>query len=281
MKDQPQGGESLLDAPGSREGGALLAETGRRSGFDGHPDRHSTNVVEIAKDRVVNVLHEDPDFAQDLEPEQAKAASRLALARVVSVAKGEFSAHEKLPSSPGMLGMQVLEGLLLRGVSVAVRPSLEVFGPGDVVRPRAPEVDLDATLPVVTRWWALRPASLAVLDASFTRRMSDYPGVIGEVASRLARGSAAGGVRLSIVQQPRLSTRLHFMLWHLADRFGRVTSDGVILPVPLCHGLLSWLVGASRPAVCRAVGELEHSGLLARRHDDTWWLGRPLEDVYS
>lgn len=281
MTDQAQGRGSLLSAPGSRDGGALLAETGHRTGSDGLRDRQSTNVGGLATN-IVSVVHEDPDFAQDLEPEQARAATRLALARVVSVAKGEFSAHEKLPSSPGMLGMLVLEGLLLRGVSVADRPSVEVFGPGDVVRPREPEVDFGATVPVEMRWWALRPARLAVLDAGFTRRMSDYPSVIAEVAARLARGSAAGGVRLSIVQQPRLSTRLHFMLWLLADRFGRVTSDGVILPVPLCHGLLSWLVGASRPAVCRAVSKLEYLGLLARRPDDSWLLGRPLpEDFHT
>jgi CRP-like cAMP-binding protein len=102
--------------------------------------------------------------------------------------------------------------------------------------------------------------------------MSEYPEVIGELAARLARRSTAGGLRLSLVQQPRLPTRVHLMLWHLADRFGRVHPDGVTLPVPLCHGLLSWLVGASRPAVCRAANELERAGLVAHRPDGTWWL---------
>jgi len=64
------------------------------------------------------------------------------------------------------------------------------------------------------------------------------------------------------------------MLWHLADRFGRVQTDGVVVPLPLCHSLLAWLVGARRPAVCRAVNELEQAGRIARRPDNTWWLDR-------
>jgi hypothetical protein len=175
--------------------------------------------------------------------------------------------------------MLVLDGLLLRAVQAAGRPSLEVLGAGDVIRPFEPEPDPYAAVPQAVQWWALRPAKLAVLDAGFIRRMSNYPEVIGDLAGRLSRGSAAGCLRLSIVQQPRLSTRLEIMLWHLADRFGRVHLEGVLLPVPMCHGLLSWLVGASRPAVCRAVNELQRAGRVEPGPDGTWWLRRRPENL--
>lgn len=125
------------------------------------------------------------------------------------------------------------------------------------------------------RWWALRPARVAVLDASFTRRMSVYPEVVAELAGRLSRRSAASSLRLAIAQEARLSVRLHRTLWHLAERFGEAQAEGMWLRVPLCHGLLSWLVGARRPAVSRAIAELEQAGRLARRGDATWWLGGP------
>ena len=221
-----------------------------------------------------SVLREDPDLARQLEPARAETASRVAVARVTLLPKGEFFPREIFSAPSGTLGMLILEGLLLRGVAVENRPSLEVLGPGDLVRPLDSERDPDAMVPADVRWWALRPARLGVLDAGFTRRMADYPEVIAELAGRLSRGSAANSMRLAIVQQPRLSLRLHFMLWHLADRFGRVQADGVVLPLPLCHSLLSWLVGARRPAVSRAINELEREGRLARRPDDTWWLGR-------
>lgn len=223
---------------------------------------------------LVSVLREDPALARPLEPARVEMASREALARVVSVPKGIFWPHEALPAKPATLGMLVLEGLLLRGVAVADRPTVEVFGAGDLVRPFESGLDPHAVVPAEVRWWGLRPARLAVLDASFTRRMSAYPEVIAELAGRLWCASAATSVRLSIVRQPRLSARLHFMLWHLADRFGRVQPDGVVLALPLCHSLLSWLVGAQRPAVCRALKELDRAGLVARRADKTWWLAR-------
>ncbi len=228
---------------------------------------------------VVSVLEADPELARHLDPVQARTASRLAVANVVSLPKATFHPHDRLPNRPGTLGMLVLDGLLLRAVQVAGRPSLEVLGTGDVIRPFEAEPDPYAAVPQAVKWWALRPAKLAVLDAGFIRRMSDHPEVIADLAGRLSRGSAAGCLRLSIVQQPRLSTRLEVMLWHLADRFGRVHAEGVLLPVPMCHGLLSWLVGASRPAVCRAVNELQRSGRVDPGPDGTWWLRRRPEDL--
>jgi len=53
-----------------------------------------------------------------------------------------------------------------------------------------------------------------------------------------------------------------------------VQAEGMWLRAPLCHSLLSWLVGARRPAMSRAINELERSGRLARCPDGTWWLGR-------
>lgn len=223
--------------------------------------------------RPASILREDPELAHGLDPARTECAARIAQTQVACLPKGEFSPDEAPQGCTGTFGFLVLDGLLLRGVAVHKRPSLEVLGPGDVIRPFESDRDPYAMVPGDVRWWSLRPARLAVLDAEFLRRMSDYPEVIAELAGRLSRASAAGSIRLAIVQQPRLSVRLHFMLWHLADRFGRVQADGVVLPLPLCHGLLAWLTGARRPAVSRAINELERAGRLARLPDETWWLG--------
>lgn len=227
---------------------------------------------------LVSVLEEDPELARQLEPADAATATRRSLARVASLPKGEFSPHDTLPANPGTLGMLVIEGLLLRGVCVAQRPSVEIFGAGDLIRPFDGAPDPYAIVPAEVGWWVLRPAKLAVLDAGFIRRMADHPEVIASLAGRLGSGSATSALRLSIVQQPRLTVRLQLMLCHLADRFGRVQPDGVLLPLPLCHGCLAWLVGARRPAVSGALKKLERAQLLARRPDDTWWLGREMPE---
>ncbi|MCA1696523.1 MAG: hypothetical protein LC749_18375, partial [Actinobacteria bacterium] len=78
----------------------------------------------------VSVLREDPTLARQLAPEEAPAASRRAVAKVVSLPKGIFWPHERFPNEPGAVGMLLLGGMLLRGVAVTDRPTVEVIGPG-------------------------------------------------------------------------------------------------------------------------------------------------------
>lgn len=60
--------------------------------------------------------------------------------------------------------------------------------------------------------------------------------------------------------------------WHLAERFGRVTAEGISLEMPLTHEMLAKLVGATRPTVTTGLGRLTARGLLTREPDGNWWL---------
>ena len=51
-----------------------------------------------------------------------------------------------------------------------------------------------------------------------------------------------------------------------------MTSDGVAIPLTLSHRMLGQLVGARRPTVSTAIGELAERGELVRRADGTWLL---------
>lgn len=226
-----------------------------------------------SQNHIVSVLREDPGLARHLARADERAACRLAVASVVALPKGVFWPHERLPNESGGLGMLLLDGLLLRGLAVTDRPTLEILAAGDVFRPFELHLHPDPWVSGEERWWALRPARVAVLDAAFTRRMCGYPDVMTELAARLWCRSAASSLRLAIAQEPRLSIRLHYVLWQLADRFGEVQADGMVMRVPLCHALVAWLVGARRPAISRAINELERAGQLAHRVDGTWWLG--------
>jgi CRP-like cAMP-binding protein len=69
---------------------------------------------------------------------------------------------------------------------------------------------------------------------------------------------------------PGLDTRLLTLLWLLADRWGRVTRDGVLVPLQLTHVMIAELVGASRPSVSTALKGLETRSSLLRTRDG--WL---------
>ena len=80
---------------------------------------------------------------------------------------------------------------------------------------------------------------------------------------------------MAIVHQPRVDVRLHMLFWQLADRWGRVRSDGISVPLRLTHTVLAELVAARRPTVTSALSELADRGVL-RAVDGAWLLsGEP------
>jgi hypothetical protein len=50
------------------------------------------------------------------------------------------------------------------------------------------------------------------------------------------------------------------LLWNLAGRWGRVRSDGIVVPLRLTHTVLADLVAARRPTVTSALSELARQG---------------------
>ena len=63
---------------------------------------------------------------------------------------------------------------------------------------------------------------------------------------------------------PRADARIALLLWHLAERWGRVEPDGILVPLPLTHRLIGRLVGAERPSVSHALARLSDAGLVTR-----------------
>lgn len=96
--------------------------------------------------------------------------------------------------------------------------------------------------------------------------------------ARALRRSRALAVNMAIVHQPKVETRIHMLLWHLADRWGTVGPGGVHVPVRLTHAMLADLVAAQRPTVTAALGALEEAGLIGRGRGGWLLLGsQPVE----
>jgi CRP-like cAMP-binding protein len=87
-------------------------------------------------------------------------------------------------------------------------------------------------------------------------------------------------VALAIAHHQRVDDRLLLTLWHLAERWGRVHGDGIVVPLPLSHQRLADLVGAQRQSVTTAMGGLTRSGVVSRRDNGDWVLhGPPPEEL--
>jgi hypothetical protein len=167
-----------------------------------------------------------------------------------------------------------MEGLLIRRVGVDGRFGAELLGRGDLLQPWQ-GLDMPSTLGETTERRVLEPMRVALLDEGAARRLARYPELTGCLVSRALERSRNLAVNMAIVHQARVEVRLHMLFWHLADRWGRVRSDGIVIRLPLTHSVLADLVAARRPTVTSALSELAKRGLL-RLVDRTWLLsGEP------
>jgi hypothetical protein len=215
---------------------------------------------------LVRVSDADPDLFSGIDDPNARAAS---VAEVIRFEKGSWRTGLDGQDPRAHFGLLVLEGILIRRVRFGRRPVLELVGPGDVLRPWV-GLGPDSSLQQPSHWRVHERADLAVLDRRFSARVAPWPEIPAALMDRYVRRARLLSLHLSIAQLPRLREGLTALFWYLADRWGRVTSDGVVIDVPLTHELLAGLVGARRPAVTTTLGELQRTGEISRREDGRW-----------
>jgi hypothetical protein len=220
---------------------------------------------------LVRVLEVDPDLGQGLDPAAFAAAERDLVAETLDVPRGRWDARAAWRSTPTELGMLMLDGVLARDVRIGRRASLEILGAGDLVRPW-PKDRHAAALAAELRFEALEPVRFALLDATFATQAARWPSVLGQISDRLMGRATSASLRLLIHQVVRIDDRILLSLWGLAERFGRVTPEGVLVPLPINHTMMARFVGAQRPTVSQAVGELVKRGDIDRLEDGGWLL---------
>ena len=225
----------------------------------------------------VRVADFDPELFEHVADPEAAAAASLAESEWLEV--GPWTIERNEESGRGHFGILLLEGTIIRRVALGLRDGLELLGPGDVGRPWV-NFGPNSSIATETRWRVHQRARIAHLDRRFAVRMSPWPEVASAIMDRLMRRQRFLAMHLAISQMPRLDSRLRVVFWYLADRWGKVTGDGVVITLPLTHELVAGLVGARRPGVTSALGELQREGELSRRSDGCWVLrGTPPPEV--
>jgi hypothetical protein len=230
----------------------------------------------VQRGHFVRILLEDPDLAHRVDEREAAYAARQTVGTLEQVAPGPWQPIT-LAQGKSLYGGLVLSGLLVRELSIGGGTSAELLGEGDLVLP----LDADESVPFVapeTGWNALEPTRIAWLDAPFGIALRRWPELGAALLERSQRRFTRLAVSQAVSQLTRVDERVLIQLWHLAERWGRVRPDGVLLPVRLTHSVLGRLVGARRPSVTTAVGSLERRGLLTRPAGGGWVLhGAPPE----
>lgn len=230
-------------------------------GTEAHPHR-----------RPVAILDADPDLARHMDPARAKLARRHVIAAVETVSPGPWRPDATTPDLRAGIGLLVLSGLLSRDLKLGASAFTELIGEGEVLRPWDDESGIDDQQDPEIVWTALLPAQVAILDQRFLARAARWPEITAAMVGRAIRRAQSLSFQVAICHLQRVEQRLLLLLWQLASRFGKVTSQGIVLPLPLTHRTLAALVGARRPTVTTALGQLAEEGKIARRPDGSWVL---------
>ncbi|MFN8218178.1 MAG: Crp/Fnr family transcriptional regulator [Solirubrobacterales bacterium] len=225
----------------------------------------------------IDVLEAEPDLGKGMPKARREQARRACVAALARIGKGEWNPLTR-GTDPGGFGLLVCSGFIVRRVGQGGRMGAELLGPGDLLRPWQ-VVGAEASMPFEPRWTAITPLTVAVLDADFARRAAPFPGVAVQLVDRSMLRSRHLAIALAVVHQPRVDRRLHMLLWHFADRWGRLSADGVRIDVPLTHVLLSELVAARRPTVSTALGNLEREGVVLREGEGWRLRGGPPSEL--
>jgi CRP/FNR family cyclic AMP-dependent transcriptional regulator len=218
----------------------------------------------------VHLLDHDRTLAAALSPEDLAVARRYAVAECLEVEKGSYRPAE-IVQGDGLLGLLVLDGLLIRQVLVAERRCGELVGPLAILRPWD-DFGGAAPLPFEVKWRVIEDTRVAVLDRRFLVTIVRWPSLIEVVMERMVERAHTLAFNVAIHCLQHVELRLVALFWHLADRFGRVTPEGIHLPLPLSHADLAELVGAARPSVSTALKELASARQVWRREGERTWM---------
>jgi CRP/FNR family transcriptional regulator, cyclic AMP receptor protein len=227
----------------------------------------------------ISIVDADPDLADLLDAGSIERARREARMRVQRLSPGVWDAAGALEPAVHHHGFLIIDGLLSRTVDVLGRRCVELVGHGDVMRPWRWD-DEGSHVRAEVGWTVLEPTRLAVLDHDLVERIVPWPQLGLELFNRGTRRAHHLAVALAIAHHQRIDDRLLLTLWHLAERWGRVHRDGIVVPLPLGHQRLADLVGAHRQSVTTAMGGLTRSGAVSRRDNGDWVLhGEPPEEL--
>lgn len=210
----------------------------------------------------VRLFEIDPDLLALVDRQDASSLRRNVTTRVEIIPCGYWLPDDQLPDA-AHFGFLVLSGGVVRKTPVAGRLGTDLLGTGDILQPwREEPSSLDR---VRANWHVFLTLELAALDQEFLLTIARWPGIVSELAGRFLRRSRYAELRLGIVNRRNVATRVHLLLWHMADRWGTRAADGVLLPIDLPQETLGDLVCATRPRVNGALQQLQAEGLLSRR----------------
>jgi CRP-like cAMP-binding protein len=220
----------------------------------------------------VHLLDYLPELAADLSQEETGAARRALRLPAIALSSGRcvmaaVEADPRLVGTP--FGLVVIDGLLLREVTLAGRASTSLYGPVEMLDLRS-----DTGSPLMRAGAVVCPeeAIVAILDDRVLATMRRWPHMIARLFALTMRQLERSDMRTAVGKLERVEDRLLAFFWLMAERFGRRGPDGASIGLPLTHEAIGRLIGARRSTVSLGLRALYEDGMLTRLEDGSWLL---------
>jgi hypothetical protein len=221
--------------------------------------------VQITPTSSVPLLSIAPVLAEDLTARERELVGQVTLpVRRLPAAMLHLASMLERERS---FGMMVCRGLIMHRTSFGERLTTRILGEADIVTVGDSYLSSEHADEYVV---AGESAQVALLGSQILQATREIPGLLRALQLRMGVQHHRLVIQMAICQLPRVEDRLLAILWLLAESWGRVSPDGVLLPVDLTHQALGELIGAKRPTVTLAVSQLARRGAAERR--STGWM---------
>ncbi|MGN6872132.1 MAG: Crp/Fnr family transcriptional regulator [Solirubrobacteraceae bacterium] len=215
-----------------------------------------------------------PEILANVPAEDRLLAERTLIVPLIS-ARNEDLADVISTQIPGAFDFVIVDGVVLKETTLAGRSALELLGRGDLLAPPlTPASQLESR--AVSRYLAHEQASLAAIEDHVRQSARRWPGIADFLHDRLARQAHHASMHLAMLHLPRAEDRLIALFADLAERFGHMAADGILIDLPLTHEIIGGLVASRRSTVTLALTRLASNGIIARVEGDRWKLDRSI-----
>ncbi len=236
----------------------------------------ASSVTEVPTGNSVKLLEHASWLCAGLGAADAEEAKRTLVVQISRHEPGEWIYRPPPPA----VGLLILSGRIARGLRVddASAHGLELLGEGDLIRPWTFQGSAES-VPSRADWEVLAPVELAVLDLTYVRATIRWPRIGINLLDAVVERARVLSYFLTVRQVPRLEARVLATLWALADRWGHVSPEGVVVDLPkLTHDMIARMVAARRPSVTTGIRHLRELGLLESGSNGRWILhGDPVD----
>ena len=196
---------------------------------------------------------------ENLRPEELAAIAQRAARKVHERGDSIFIQGNK---ADAMFLIKAGRVKLSKVMEDGAEMTLDIRKAGDFVGENMLSEEVDYP---VTAWCMEKTMTCGFTKASFEKIVLDYPAIGLQVIRNLSTRIASLTDRVGSMSLSNLEDRIYRVLTNVAREHGSRGARGFVIQFPLTHEELSFLVGAHRVSITRAMKNLKESGKIIQQ----------------